>query len=135
MDDLTPKQRNFAVAMVSSNSVSQAAESVGVTKRTGYNWLKLNPVQQAIRQVRQRKMFQISALVANSADVALNVLNEIMIDKKNNAQIRSQAAQFLLKMNSEMYEQDDLAARIEALENRERERDKYRYGGEIDGSP
>jgi hypothetical protein len=57
--------------------------------------------------------------------VALNVLLEIINDPKNNAQIRAQAATFIIKASQQAFEDDDLAMRIERLEQQEEHKQEY----------
>lgn len=124
---LKPKQNKFVMAMLNSTSVREASDKAGVTPRTGYNWIKQDQVRDAIREVRRRKQFEINAGMANLADIAMSVLVEVMQNKDNNDQIRSQAAQFVIKANEAAFDQDDIQTRLEALEQREAERDSYAH--------
>lgn len=124
---LKPKQNKFVMAMLNSTSVREASDKAGVTPRTGYNWIKQDRVRNAIREVRRRKQFEINAGMANLADIAMSVLVEVMQNEENNDQIRSQAAQFVIKANEAAFDQDDIQTRLEALEQREAERDSYAH--------
>jgi hypothetical protein len=122
---LKPRQRVFVTAMATSSSVKVAANKAKVTERTGYNWIKVPAVKDAIRNIQRRKMFELTTKLSNASDVALNVLLEIINDPKNNAQIRAQAATFIIKASQQAFEDDDLAMRIERLEQQEEHKQEY----------
>lgn len=122
---LQPRQKAFVSAMASSNSIQEAAKKANVTVRTGYNYLAKPNIKNAIREIQRRKMFEMTTRLANASDIALNVLMGIINDPKNNAQIRAQAATFIIRASQQAFEDDDLAMRIEALEQREEHRADY----------
>ncbi|MFT9019685.1 MAG: hypothetical protein ABF490_00370 [Lentilactobacillus hilgardii] len=122
---LKPRQKAFVTAMASSNSIQEAAKKASVTVRTGYNYLANPTIKSAIRELQRRKMFEMTSRLNYASDIALNVLLGIMNDVKNNAQIRSQAAMFIIKASQQAFEDDDLAMRIERLEQQEERKEKY----------
>ncbi|MCH7792525.1 MAG: hypothetical protein IID31_09635 [Planctomycetes bacterium] len=116
LDKLTPKQERAVAALLTEHSVERAAASAKVGTRTIYRWLDEPDFAAAYRRARRKAFGQAIALTQRYAPLAVNTLAKVMMDESapHNAQVR--AAATMLKFARDGIELDDLAARVEALE-------------------
>lgn len=116
---LTPRQLKGIEALLTADTVSQAAKKTGVGERTLYRWLADDAAFQCeLRQAQDRAIDAAVSLLSGEARNAALTLCEIHSDKTINPAIRVQAARAILIENLKVREQRDLVARIEALEQR-----------------
>jgi hypothetical protein len=119
---LTPKQEQAVVALMTQQTVVQAAESVGVNKTTLYRWLDEPAFVEAYRKARRETFSHAIAMTQRYAGLAVNTLAKVMMDERSSASAKVQAATSLLRFGREGLELEDLAARIESLECAAREK-------------
>ena len=115
-DKLTPKQEAAVIALLRENSVAKAAESCEVNIRTLHRWLDDADFSKAYRKARRHAFSQAIALTQRYASLAVSTLATLMADKDTPPHARVTAATALLKFGREGIELDDLAARVEQLE-------------------
>jgi hypothetical protein len=119
--DLTRAQEAAILAMLSEPSIAAAAEKAGVGERTVHRWLKEDPLFVAeYRRARREAFAQAIGLTQRSATAAVGTLLRVMHDTKATWSSRVAAATQVLKFAREAIELDDLAVRIESLEQAER---------------
>jgi hypothetical protein len=113
---VTAKQERAIVALLNEQTVGRAATAARVGERTLYRWLRDPAFSHAYRRARREAFGQAIALTQRYAPVAVNTLAQIMMDDAAPASSKVAAATTLLRLGREGIELDDLAARVEALE-------------------
>jgi len=116
LDKLSPKQERAIVALLNEHSVSKAADVAKVHPRTLYRWLEESDFAAAYRKARRQAFGQAIALTQRYAPLAVNTLVKIMTDADAPASAKVTAATTMLRFGREGVELDDLAARVDALE-------------------
>lgn len=116
VDNLTPKQEQAIVALIQEHNVQKAAAAAKVGPRTIYRWLKEHDFDRAYKRARRDAFSQAIALTQRYAALAVNTLAKVMTDESAPHSAKVQAATTILKFGREGIELDDLAARIDALE-------------------
>ena len=124
VDNLTPKKEAAVIALLRENSIAKAAESCEVAERTLHRWLDDPDFSKAYRRARREAFGHAVALTQRYAPLAVNTLATLMADKDTPPHARVTAASTLLKFGREGIELDDLAARVEALEQATEQRKK-----------
>ena len=113
---LTPKQEQAVAALCTNQSVTQAADSIGMNRATLYRWMDQEVFNNAYRAARRKTFGHAIAMTQRYSAQAVNQLAKIMMDEENPASSRVQAATTILRFGREGVELDDLAARVEAIE-------------------
>ncbi len=116
-DALSPKQERAVLALLQEPTIAKAAASAGVSNRSVVRWLTQDDFSRAYRKARREAFSQAIGLTQHYAPLAVNTLATIMADKTAPSHARVTAASTLLKFGREGIELDDLAARVEALED------------------
>jgi hypothetical protein len=115
-DELNIRQDRFLKALLQAGSVTEACKMAHINPTTGYKYLKDKTFMAEYRKLRREAMQQVTARLQKSAERAVNVLNEVMMDKENAANSRVTAAKNTLDIAYRSIELDDLAERVEAVE-------------------
>ncbi|MHB9110128.1 MAG: hypothetical protein ACYDCO_24010 [Armatimonadota bacterium] len=102
-------------ALLETNTITAAAQRVGVAEKSLRNWLKDPDFAAEYRDARRSLVTQASDRLAKSCQEAVNTLNDIMQHSENDAP-RVTAARAILDYAYKAVELDDLAARLERLE-------------------
>ncbi len=121
---LTPVQERAIIALLNEQTLSKAAAAAEVGQRTLYRWLRKPEFSRAYRQARREAFGQAIALTQRYAPLAVNTLAQVMMDQGAPHHAKVSAAMGLLRFGREGIELDDLAARVEALENAAPQRQK-----------
>ena len=87
-----------------------------VCERTVYRWLEDQHFAAAYRKARREAFSQAIALTQRYAPLAVNTLAKIMTDPAAPTNAKVTAASTILRFGREGIELDDLAARVEVLE-------------------
>lgn len=116
-------QERAILALIEQPTVMKAAETSGVAPSTLYRWMKESAFQQAYREARRESFRQAIAMTQRYAPAAVQTLMKVMQDPTANHTAKVSAAATLLKFSRDSIELDDLAARIEALEQQAAARD------------
>jgi hypothetical protein len=116
LDDLNPRQEKAIVALLGEHTVEKAAKAAGVGERTLYRWLDDPIFSSVYRKWRREAFSQAIALTQRYAPLAVNTLAKVMSDPSAPSSAKVSAATTLLRFAREGVELDDLAARVEALE-------------------
>jgi len=114
---LTAQQEEVIIALLRETTVPNASTATGVSERSIYRWLKQLEFSKEYRARRREAYGQAVALTQRYAPLAVTVLAKIMSDERAPMAVRVNAASSMLKFAREGIEIDDLAARIEVLEN------------------
>ncbi len=121
---LTPVQERAIIALLNEQTISRAAAAVEVGQRTLYRWLRQPEFARAYREARREAFGQAIALTQRYAPLAVNTLAQVMMDNDAPSSSKVAAATTILRFGREGIELDDLAARIEALEETAPKREK-----------
>jgi len=114
--DLNIRQDRFLKALLEAPNIEKACEMAGINKTTGYKYLKDKKFLVEYRSLRREAMQQVTARLQKKSEEAVEVLAEIMLDKANSPNARVQAAKNTLEVAYRSIDQDDLAERIEKVE-------------------
>ncbi len=115
-DGITPKQEAAIIALLNEPTVARAALTADVDERTLHRWLADPDFARAYRNARRLAFAQAVAVTQRYAPLAIHTLGKIMADTKVTAAARVSAATALLKFSRESIELDDLASRVDELE-------------------
>jgi len=115
-DALTRKQERALLALLREPTIAKAAGVCDTSERTLHRWLNDELFSRVYRKARREAFGQAIGLTQHYAPLAVNTLATLMADKSTAAHARVTAATTLLKFGREGIELDDLAARVEALE-------------------
>lgn len=118
MKAITKKQQNFIVALMSTDTIEQAANAAGIAQTTAYKYLKDPDVIISMRELRSEVMRQLAGSLSNAGGKAVQTLEEIMGNKKAPAHARVSAARAILEHLYRVYEINDVVSRIDELEKR-----------------
>lgn len=117
-DGLTVRQEKGIIALINETTVAAASRASGIGERTLHKWLKDDKKFAAAYRRARREAFGLSiALTQRYAAVAVNNLAKIMNDPSSHNTARITAAVALLRYGRESIELDDLAARVDQLED------------------
>ena len=116
IDGLTPRQEQAIVALMSEHNVAKAAQTAKVGITTIYRWFNDASFMTAYRKARRDAFSQAIGLTQRYAALAVNTLAQVMTDPKAAAHAKVTAAATILKFGRDGIELDDLAARVETLE-------------------
>ena len=113
---LTPKQQKALAALLTEPTILAAAAKVGVNERTLHRWLEEPAFAVAYRTARREAVRQAVARLQQVSTHAVTVLVTVMASKDTPPATRVAAAKTVLETAIKAVELEDLAARIEALE-------------------
>lgn len=116
INELTPKQEKAIIALLNEQTVTKAAEAAGIGQRTLYRWLDRPAFSKAYHKARRAAFSQAIGLTQRYAPLAVNTLAKVMGDPDAPSSSKVSAATALLRFGREGIELDELAARVEALE-------------------
>lgn len=99
MSNSEQKKQASLVALMNSNTLSEAAEKAGIDRRTLYNYLH-NDIDfaKAFRELRSQQAVALMDTVNEYRERASRVILDIMDDKDQPAAVRLKAAQTLLSV-------------------------------------
>jgi len=110
------KKEAAVAALLSQRNLEEAAHAAGVSKRTLNRWLKMPEFQAAYLEARRAAMFQANARLQQASSAAVSTLVRVMVDPSTPASARVRAADCILARGNQGLENEDLDARLAALE-------------------
>src|SRR5688572_8199488 len=113
---LTARQEAGLAALLNCATVLKAAEQAGVTDRTLRRWMEEPAFARAYRRARREQFAHAMSLTQRYAPLAVQELVKVMADASAPHSARVSACTTLLKFGRESIEVDELAGRIESLE-------------------
>ena len=116
MVEITPERKQFAHLVVELGSVAKVAKKMNRNPVTLYHWQQRPEVKAEIKKRQESLFFELSTKLGTTDDNAIQVMTDIMNNEKTNEQTRLQAAMFLIKTRTTLYEDNQLEQRIERLE-------------------
>lgn len=113
---LTPNQRRAVESLLTSGSVTQAAEAAGVTRNTLYRWMKDTDFIEAMRDAEAEAVAGLSRSLAGLGESAAAAFREAL-EPDQKITVRLRAAEAVTDRLLKLRELVDLEARLIALEN------------------
>ena len=123
---LSPKQERAIIALLNEPTIAKAAQQAEVAERTLRRWLEDDKFSRAFRKARREAFGHGISLMQHYVPHAVNTLAKVMSDATAPHSARVSAASTTLKFSREAIELDDLAARVELLEQAAAKSDKTR---------
>lgn len=119
-EGLQPNQEQALVALLTHPTIKKAAESIGMGERTLYRWLDDPVFSRAYRTARRQAFHHAMSMTQQYAPAAVAALVKVASDPSAPHAARVSAATALLRFSRESIELDDLAERVEAIEQQVR---------------
>ncbi len=122
MAPLSSKQDKALVALLSEPTISAAAKKAGIGERTLHTWLGEVDFAEAYRTARRQAVRQAIGRLQQVSSKAVDALLDVIDSESTPAPpaVRVSAAFKILDLAMKATELEDLAARIEALEQQVR---------------
>ena len=115
IDRLSQRQQNALPALLSNNTLKEAAAEAGIGERTLVRWLTQDDFKAGYRAARYIAMEEAFSVMQKSCTEAAMVIIEIMKSGTNDF-VRLQAAQNVIGLANKSRTIEELEARIDALE-------------------
>src|SRR4051794_29978052 len=115
-DTLTGPQAKFLAALLTAPTVAAACQESGCSERTGFRWLSEPAFSEACRAARREAVTQATARLQGAAGEAVEALRRNLTCGVPAVEVR--AAATTLEIAVKAVELEDLAERLEALEQR-----------------
>jgi DNA-binding MurR/RpiR family transcriptional regulator len=103
-------------ALLVQPTIAAAAESAGVSETTLMRWMQEPQFAGRYREARAQLVVQTGAALQRASSGAVATLQAVMEDSEAPASARVSAARAVLELALRAREQEELSARIEALE-------------------
>jgi phage terminase small subunit len=115
-DAMSARQRRFVAAVVTTRTITEAAEVAKISRRTADRYLADPAVKAALTQALDALQRAVTAAVVGEMGEALATLAEIHADPEAPAGSRVAAARSILTAGPALREAGDLAERLALLE-------------------
>jgi hypothetical protein len=125
-EGLDEKQSNAVMALLNEPTVTRAANICGIHERTLRRWMADPTFKRAYHNARREAFGHAIGITQRYAPVAVTVLAKVMTDGDTPPGIKVAAAGTMLRFGREGIELDDLAQRVEELEMKSEEAEKWR---------
>jgi hypothetical protein len=113
---LSPKQETAIGALIAQHSISDAAISAKIGKRTLWRWLRMENFKRAYLDARREVVTQAIVKIQAGMTGAVGTLLEVMKDQTSSPSARVSAARTLLDFGLKSIEIEELELRVEAIE-------------------
>src|SRR5215213_1839174 len=104
----------LVTALAAGGTVEAAAKAAGVSETTAYRRQREPAFRQRVAEVRDEMVSRAVARLSATSTLAADCLRELL--KAQSETVRLGAARAILELGSRLREQEDLGARIAALE-------------------
>jgi hypothetical protein len=113
---LTPKQEQAILALLNHPTTKAAGAACGTSETTLWRWLQLPDFQQRYRAARRQLVESSIGRLQQACGDAVETLASISRNEKEPASSRVAAAKTIIEQSLRAVELEDLAERIERLE-------------------
>lgn len=113
---MSHKQEKAIAALLSEKTIAAAALTAGIGEATLLRWLKDEPFATAYREARREVVTQAVSQLQRASGEAVDTLREVASDASAPASSRVAAARVILDTAIRAVELEDLAVRVERLE-------------------
>jgi hypothetical protein len=110
------KRELLLTALLTSPTVREAAQSVGVPETTAYNWLRKPDFSAEYEQRKRQAVKEAGDFMQSKLGAAVMVLDEIMTDKEAPPPSRVSASKAIIDSAYKHIEQAQILERLEVLE-------------------
>jgi transposase len=114
--NFTRKKEKAIAALLTTDTVEQAANVAGIAESTLYRWLKEPVFLEQYRKARKAAVDQAISTLQERANKAAKALIDIAEDQEMPPSTRVAAAREILQTSIKGVERDDFERRLEALE-------------------
>ncbi len=114
--ELTPRQRRVIEALLEGKTPKEAAETVGISRKTLYVWLGKEAVREELNRQGGIILEEVINRMVGLASEAVETMSKILKAKDVPIGNQIQAANVILKRTTEAWELYSLNKRVEALE-------------------
>ena len=114
--NFTRKKEKAIAALLTTDTIEQAANVAGIAESTLYRWLQNPTFLEQYRKARKAAVDQAISTLQERANKAAKALIDIAEDQEMPPSTRVAAAREILQTSIKGVERDDFEARIEALE-------------------
>ena len=104
---LKPKQEEAIVALMSRQSVDEAAQSIKIAPRTLYRWLKEPEFEAAYLKARRDTYKQGIARLQKNVGAAISILFKVMADAATPPAVKVRAVECVLSHSGKAIEIED----------------------------
>lgn len=95
-ETLPPKHLQAIEALLVSPTVTEAAEQVGVSRRTLHRWMRRDVFQRALQEARDATVGAVAAAMTDLAETAVVTLEAAMTDPDSPPSVKVRAAMGVL---------------------------------------
>jgi hypothetical protein len=113
---LNHKQESAIAALLTADSVTAAAHSLGLNEKTLVRWLQDGTFQRAYRQARRSLVDRAITQVLHQTTTAVEVIVAIMLDADAPMSTRLSAAKSIVDLACKTVELQDIEQRLADLE-------------------
>ncbi|HEM3533493.1 replication protein [Streptococcus suis] len=116
MERLSKRQENFLSNLLLTGNVAKASELSNIKRDTGYRYLKDATFKRVYRELKSEQLKETTALLQIASVEAVEVLREVMKDKRASPYARVQASNTVLQMAYKAVETVEVVEQLEMLE-------------------
>ena len=113
---ITEKQNKFIDEYLSSKNMTECCNKMGISRNTGYNYLKDESVKQSIEDRRNIILKETSISMQKALQKATEILVEIIEDDSIQPNIRINAINSLFNNSIKITDQMDILEKISFIE-------------------
>ena len=114
-EKVTPRQEKFALALMTSNTIEEARETVGISRTTVNKWQRDITFKRYYRELRLNAMQQTTARLQAVSMEAVEVLHNLMTDETVSPFVRQQSAKTILEVVYKAHETADILELVEEI--------------------
>ena len=114
--NFTRKKEKAIAALLTTDTIEQAANVAGIAESTLYRWLQNPTFLEQYRKARKAAVDQAISTLQERSNAAAKALVDIAEDQEMPPSTRVAAAREILQASIKGIERDDFEARLEALE-------------------
>lgn len=114
-EKVTPRQEKFALALMTSNTIEEARETVGISRTTVNKWQRDITFKRYYRELRLNAMQQTTARLQAVSMEAVEVLHNLMTDETVSPFVRQQSAKTILEVVYKAHETGDILEVVEEI--------------------
>lgn len=114
-EKVTPRQEKFALALMTSNTIEEARETVGISRTTVNKWQRDITFKRYYRELRLNAMQQTTARLQAVSMEAVEVLHNLMTDETVSPFVRRQSAKTILEVAYKAHETGDILEVVEEI--------------------
>ena len=112
------KQEQAISALLQRPTITDAAKAIGVGEATLWRWMKQADFKRAYLEARREVVTKSIARLQQASGEAVEALREVMEDRGAPASARVAAARVILETALKSVEVEDLAVRVDTLEQK-----------------